>query len=235
MKSLGVVIPFLNEEKALRGVVDSLVENLESNNISYHILLVNDGSTDQSGRIGEALCEKNENISIIHKDEPENIGSAFKDGINQLKTDLICWLPSDGEIPANAVYDCYRKSVESDSPSIVYPTNTFEIRSFFRAILSKTFQLLCRIIFNMPVRYFNGIAIYKREEVKKLNLISSGFTINLELIIKYAQTFKVSYEEVPFTLERRVGGEEKALKLVNIVNVMKFLFLLKMSKAAEQV
>lgn len=235
MKSIGVVIPFLNEEEALSKVVTSLVSELDSSNISYKILLVNDGSCDDSPKIADKLAGGSERIFVIHKDSPGNIGSAYKDGIKFFDTDLICWLPSDGEVPSKTVVDCYIASCESHKPSISYPTNTFEARSYFRGFLSKLFQLICRLIFSLPIRYFNGVAVYQRERIEELTLISNGFTINLELAIKYAIHHKTDFVEVPFVLEKRIGGQEKALTFKNIFNVIKFLLFLKFSSSMEEV
>jgi len=228
MKSIGVVIPFLNEEKALESVVNSLTFALKKNGIPYQVLLVNDGSTDNSEKIGNSLTAADGNIAIIHNKTPKNIGNAFKEGLQFFETDLICWIPSDGEIPAQTVIDCYNVAVEYDCPCVSYPSNTFEVRTLLRSVLSRVFQAGCRFVFNVPIKYFNGITVYKRSNLKKLNLISNGFTINLELIIRHATHFYVPFKEVPFELNKRLGGEEKALKFGNILNVLKFLFFLKL-------
>jgi len=228
VKSIGIVIPFLNEQSALESVVNSITFELRKEDIPYEILLVNDGSSDRSGVIGDQLASLDENISIIHNATSKNIGSAFKEGLKFFNTDLVCWIPSDGEIPARTIIDCYKVSVEYNCPCISYPANTFEVRTIFRGVLSKVFQASCRLVFGIPIRYFNGITVYKRENLKKLNLISNGFTINLELIIRHATHFFVPFKEVPFNLNKRMGGEEKALQFSNILNVLKFLFFLKL-------
>lgn len=235
MKSLGIIIPFLNEEKALESVVCSLVTALDTKRIPYKVLLVNDGSSDNSPKIADRLAANNLNISVIHKEFPANIGSAYKDGIRFFETDLICWLPSDGEVPAKAVIDCYSSVNGTNRPCISYPINTFRTRSLLRAFLSKAFQWLCRLVFKVPIKYFNGVAVYNKKAVEELNLISNGFTINLELAIKYALKNQVVFEEVPFLLNERIGGEEKALKVRNVLNVIKFLFFLKLQTREEGV
>ena len=73
MHSLGIIIPFLNEEVSLDDVVKSLRKKLIENKINYKILLVDDGSTDQSSVIAQNLYYLDPNIILIRNPTPLNI------------------------------------------------------------------------------------------------------------------------------------------------------------------
>ncbi|MDC1175387.1 glycosyltransferase family 2 protein [Bacteriovoracaceae bacterium] len=227
MKTLGIVVPFLNEEESLAGTLYDLLNTLQKQSISYKLILINDGSTDNSAEIAKYYVDKDPAISYVEFDVPKNIGYAYKLGIEKLKTDLISWFPSDGEIPVNTIVEAYDKFIENNRPSVTYPVNSFEVRSLFRFVVSKLFQKICRILYSVDLRYFNGITIYNRKKVSELNLISNGFTINLELIIKYHQKYQISFNEIPFNLQKRRGGKEKALKMRNILDVLFLIFKLR--------
>jgi hypothetical protein len=65
--------------------------------------------------------------------------------------------------------------------------------------------------------YYNGNSILPKKIVDKNNFISKGFTINAEIIIFALKLKKLNYVEVPFHLEKRKTGENKAIRPLNIL------------------
>ena len=61
---ISVIVPVYNVEKYLRRCVESLLRN----NSSFEIILVDDGSEDESGRICDSYAEADGRISVIHKE-----------------------------------------------------------------------------------------------------------------------------------------------------------------------
>ena len=62
---LSIIVPVYNVEKYLEECINSLVNKVEDDNIE--IILVNDGSTDDSGKICDKFGKLYSNITIIHK------------------------------------------------------------------------------------------------------------------------------------------------------------------------
>ena len=65
MNKLFFIIPVYNIEKYLKRCVDSVIAQTYSN---IQIILVNDGSSDNSGSICDEYAEKYENVIVIHKE-----------------------------------------------------------------------------------------------------------------------------------------------------------------------
>ncbi|MCU0410254.1 MAG: glycosyltransferase family 2 protein, partial [Bacteroidales bacterium] len=63
---LSVAVPVFNEEKVLGTFCATLVPVLDSLNLSYEIILVDDGSTDATWQIITSICAANKNIRAIH-------------------------------------------------------------------------------------------------------------------------------------------------------------------------
>jgi len=80
-----------NVEKYLRRCVDSI---LKQDYDSFEVILVDDGSPDNSGRICDEYARNHKNISVIHK-ENGGLSSARKAGFLSAKGDLICFIDSD--------------------------------------------------------------------------------------------------------------------------------------------
>ena len=70
MKSdlISVIVPVYNVEKYLKRCVDSIISQSYQN---LEIILVDDGSEDQSGKFCDNYAERNKNIKVVHK---ENAG-----------------------------------------------------------------------------------------------------------------------------------------------------------------
>ena len=58
--NISVVIPLLNEKESLRELTDSIIDVMKSYNFSYEVILIDDGSSDNSWDIIEELSSKSE-------------------------------------------------------------------------------------------------------------------------------------------------------------------------------
>lgn len=88
---VSVIIPVYNVEKFLPQCIDSILSQTHKD---IEIILVNDGSTDNSPHICTLYAEKYNSIKVIHKTNG-GLSSARNAGIRAVKGDLICFLDSD--------------------------------------------------------------------------------------------------------------------------------------------
>ena len=95
---ISVIIPVYNVEKYLRTCIDSV---LAQDFNDYEIILIDDGSPDNSGAICDEYAEKYNFISVIHQ-ENKGQGGARNTGIDAARGDYILFLDSDDFILPNA-------------------------------------------------------------------------------------------------------------------------------------
>ena len=74
---ISIIVPVYNVEKYLRKCIDSIVNQTYKN---LEIILVDDGSTDDSGKICDEFAEKDGRIKVIHK-ENGGLSSARNSGL----------------------------------------------------------------------------------------------------------------------------------------------------------
>lgn len=91
MKKLGVVVPIYNAELYLRQCIESIL-NQTYQNIS--VVLVNDGSTDNSGRICDEYAKKDKRVQVIHQNNQGKLFSRYI-GIESLKCDYATFVDAD--------------------------------------------------------------------------------------------------------------------------------------------
>ena len=118
---ISVVIPVYNVEKYLERCVNSLTEQTYKN---LEIILVNDGSHDNSGKICDELAEKDERIRVFHK---ENGGPSESRnlGIENSTGEYIVFLDSDDYILPECIETLYKDLVDHDAD--ISCCNYFEV------------------------------------------------------------------------------------------------------------
>ncbi len=91
MKKLSIIIPVYNVDKYINKCVDSI---LHANIENYEIILVDDGSTDNSGKICDEYSDKYNEISVFHK-KNGGASSARNCGINHSSGEYLMFIDSD--------------------------------------------------------------------------------------------------------------------------------------------
>lgn len=90
-KLVSIIVPVYNVEKYLPKCVDSLINQTYKN---VEIILVDDGSTDQSGNICDTYLEKDNRIVVLHK-KNGGLSDARNFGIEHAKGDYYSFVDSD--------------------------------------------------------------------------------------------------------------------------------------------
>ena len=93
-EKISVIVPVYNVEQYLERCVDSIINQTYKN---LEILLVNDGSTDNSGQLCDELAKKDDRIRVIHK-ENGGLSDARNVGIDEAEAELIGFIDSDDYI-----------------------------------------------------------------------------------------------------------------------------------------
>ena len=99
-EKISVIVPVYNVEQYLERCVDSIINQTYTN---LEIILVNDGSTDNSGKLCDELAKKDERIRVIHK-ENGGLSDARNRGIDEAESDLVGFIDSDDYID-NDMYE----------------------------------------------------------------------------------------------------------------------------------
>lgn len=96
---LTVVVPIYNKEKWLERCLDSIINQTYSR---FQILLIDDGSIDNSGEICDRYSKKDNRIRVIHKNN-EGLVAARKTGAKEANTEYITFVDSDDWIEQNMI------------------------------------------------------------------------------------------------------------------------------------
>lgn len=215
--SISIVVPAFNEEKSIKEAVANLIDALDAFELAkYEIIIVDDGSTDQTGEIADRLAIEKDYIRVIHHSKNLGVGSAVRDGYKLAQGEYVSWFPGDGENKAEELVKCFKYFGLYDIIN-PYITNS-QVRRLRRRIVSRVFSFIINLSFGTNLRYTNGLVIYRRKIFDKIKVNSKGFFFQTEALIK-ALKLGYSYIEVATELRGRKKGISKALNIKSLFEI----------------
>lgn len=113
--AISVIIPVYNVEKYLHRCIDSILNQTFPD---FELLLIDDGSTDNSGRICDDYAKKDNRIKVFHKSNG-GVSSARNLGLDEAQGDFIAFCDSDDWVSFDMYEKLYVKAILSKA-EIVY-------------------------------------------------------------------------------------------------------------------
>lgn len=214
--SISFVIPALNEEGNLAAAVKEALGALNNNFSAYEILIFDDGSSDNTGKVAEDLAAQNNNIKVIHNGTTRGFGYNYREGVKLAKCDYVIMIPGDNEIPGSSIKEILRRTGEADIV-IPYIINK-QVRSLFRRIISKTGMTLINLLFGLRIKYYNGPVLHKSDIIKSTPLTTSGFAYQIEALVRLLKSGH-TYVEVGMNIRIREYGSTKIFRIKNLASV----------------
>lgn len=222
--SITVIIPAYNEAGNIENTTQSILNGL--NNLgfeNFEILIFNDASTDNTGKISDNLALENRRIKVIHNNPNKGFGYNYQKGIELAQYDYSVMFPGDNVITEASVRDLLSKTGQADI-IISYVTNP-ELRTFTRRTISKAFTILVNFLFGLNVAYYNGSPIIKTALVRATPRTTSGFAYMAEILVQLLKSGH-KYIEIATNIQPRTYGKSTAFKLKNFYSVGKTLLSL---------
>lgn len=220
---ISVVVPALNEAANLAAAVDRSSRAARRHFPEYEIIIVDDGSTDATGRIAEGLAQADPRIRVIHHERPRNLGYAYKAGVALAQHEYVLMFPGDNEGSDEQLDAVMAKAGQADI--ITNYVSNPEVRAWSRRVVSRTFVGLMNLRFGLRLRYYNGTVLHRTEHVRSIGIHTDSFAYQAEALVKLLRAGH-SYLEVPTPITMRAAGRTKAFRLKNLVGVGRALLRL---------
>ena len=187
LKKISVIVPVYNSAKYLNKCLDSLVSQTIK---SYEIIIINDGSTDDSLEIIKKYINIYNNIKLIST-QNNGIGIARNIGLKQAKGEYVTFVDSDD-----------------------YVSNDFLEKMLKNAIVSKADIVVCdmykvfnnKIVKNDKIEFNSGMIKENQEQLIKIPLGPCGKLFSKDILtISFAENLK--YEDVPFVINALLNSK----------------------------
>ncbi|KKN48145.1 hypothetical protein LCGC14_0655890 [marine sediment metagenome] len=227
IKEISVFFPAYNEEKNIERTILIANKVLKKLADKYEILVIDDGSKDNTGEVVKRLSLKNKKIKLITHKENKGYGSAVRSGFKNCKYEWIVFTDSDGQFDFSELPNFISTQRKTKADLVVGYYKKRRV-SFIRKFNSYIWQIIIRILFGLKVKDIDcGFKLIKRNVVKPMNLKSErGAFISTEFLIKAkAENFKIV--EIPVTHYPRKEGEATGANFRVIISSFIDLYKLK--------
>lgn len=216
MSSLSIIVPCYNEEGNVRATVQDIVDSIEGAVADYEILIFNDASQDRTGEIIDELAKGNPRIQGYHHRENLGLGATYYRGVELATKEYVMSVFGDNEVTKESLHFLFQQVGKADI-LIPYLTN-HDIRPWHRQLLSWGFGTIINALTRRRIRYYNGPAIHRRENLLNLPTRNAGFAYMAE-ILTVMLNGGTSYLEVPYQMRTRSYGSSSALRFRNCLSV----------------
>ena len=203
---LSVVCPFYNEEQILGDAIRALLARLEKLDVSWELVVVNDGSRDGSGKIAMELAAQHPNLRCISYALNRGRGHGLRTGISQARGAVIVTTEIDLSWGEDIVERLHQAMLDNPGTDIVVasphlPGGGYKNVPSNRVFYSELGNRIIRTTMTNAVTMNTGMTrAYRRDAIRPLPLDEDGKEFHLEVILK-AQALGYRIHEIPALLE----------------------------------
>lgn len=203
---LSVVVPCYNEKDSLEEFYESLTKKIKEEKISYELVMVDDGSSDDTLNILKSLADKDKNVKVISFSRNFGKESAMLAGLEYAKGDYIAIMDADLQHTPEVLFNMYEKLISEPLYDVVcaYQENRSESR--LKKILISLFYRINNKL--SDVKMLPGASDFRifKKSVKDAIISLTENNRFLKGIFSWVG-FNTIY--VPYTPEKRLHGTSK--------------------------
>ncbi len=207
---LSVVIPARNEAGNIGLTIDAICQRLRREQVPYEIVVVDDGSSDDTPAEIRLRARDDERVRLVHNDGPHGFGMAVRRGLDEFTGDAVAIMMADGsDSPDDLVkyYDVLRNGAECAFGSRFVPGGGVFGYPRGKLVVNRVANWFVRMLFGLRFNdVTNAFKAYRAHVIDGCRpLLSPHFNLTVELPLK-AVVRGYSYETVPISWHQRKIG-----------------------------
>ncbi|MDZ4846246.1 MAG: glycosyltransferase family 2 protein [Chitinophagales bacterium] len=222
---LTISIPAYNDSRSLMKLVEEAQQLCKRLAISFQILIINDGSSDNTLLVAEQLACKFNNVQIINHEINLGFGETLKQVFMVPKTEWALFLPGDNQFP---VSNLIRFLEIKDEYDFILGFRKERKDRTYRKLYSLVYNRVISLISGCKVRDVNSIVFYRTKIFDTIELRSVSAFVHAEFFIRAsAAGFRIKEIEVAH-IKREFGfGAGGNVKVIATTVKELFLYLVK--------
>jgi glycosyltransferase involved in cell wall biosynthesis len=183
--SITVFFPCYNEQDNVAKVTRQALKVLEGLRADYEVIIVNDGSADNTGQVADQLAAEHKRVRVVHHPHNRGYGAALQSGFRAAAKELVFFTDGDAQfdlaelpplLPLIKDYDivcCYRMNRQDN---------------FIRRINGWLWTKATTLLFSLKLRDMDcAFKLFKRSIFDDLKMESQGALINTEILARAAR------------------------------------------------
>ncbi|NYZ79009.1 glycosyltransferase family 2 protein [Candidatus Micrarchaeota archaeon] len=212
---VSIVIPVYNEEPRLRKVITRVEKAIERITKDYEVIIAEDGSIDGTDRLARQIGRENPKVIHLHSDERLGRGEALKRAFKRSKGEILVYMDSDLATDLKHLKELIsfiENGAQFSTGSRLLPESGTR-RSVRREIASRTYNLLVRTLFGIPIHDMQcGFKAFERKALFDIldDIEDKHWFWDTECLVR---AYKKGYKVVEFP----VRWKDKESSKVNFV------------------
>lgn len=210
VNSLSVFLPAFNEEKNIAETVKKTLKVLQSLNLkNYELIVVDDGSSDQTPQVVLDLAKSNSKLRLVTHSVNQGYGAALKTGFKNSQYPWVAFIDADGQFDFSEITKFLDKTGQAD---LILGFRLKRSDSFDRVVLTFGWKTIARILLGLKVRdYSCGFKLIKKEVFDNISPLETEEKVTqIELLVKAAKAgykfTEVGVHHYPRVFGRATGG-----------------------------
>ena len=216
MKKLSVIIPARNEAENLTECISEIAKELTHHSIDSEILVIDDGSTDNTAVVIKLINESISSVKYIRNEGENGFGRAVRLGLDKFTGDTVAIMMADhSDSPKDLVsyWNCIQDGNDCVFGSRFIRGGKVYNYPLLKLLANRVVNTMIRLAFNINCNDItNAFKMYRREVIEGCRpFISPHFNLTVEIPLK-AIVRGYSWKVVPISWKNRTKGVAK-LKL----------------------
>ncbi len=217
---LSLCMPAYNEEACIADTIGSALTELTSLCTALEVIVVDDGSRDQTAVRVEAIAKRDPRVRLVRHRQNRGYGSAVNSGLLAARGDLVMFADSDGQFNFG---DVRRLLVCLPGNDFVIGYRHRRVESVRRRLNAWAWGRLVWLAYGVRARDLDcAFKVFRREVIDRLRLTATGACINAELMCQCRRA-GFRFAEVPVEHLPRVGGQPTGSSLKVITRAFREL------------
>jgi len=181
-ESLSIFFPVFNDEATVRRVAEKAVRVASQLTDDYEVVIVNDGSPDNSGTFADSVARECAAVRVIHHPRNLGYGAAVRTGLAACDKEWICFTDGDDEYDLHDLKKLWKLREFYD---LVITFRYVRRYSGLRIVISQVYNRLLRRLFYLRFRDVStGLRLVRKSIVDEIDLFSDSPFIGAEIVIK---------------------------------------------------
>jgi glycosyltransferase involved in cell wall biosynthesis len=227
LPELSYFFPAHNEAENLRGLVAEALETLPSLADRFEVIIVNDGSRDETPRIADELAAAHPDVRAVHHPTNLGYGAALRSGFAAARYEALAFTDGDRQFKVADLERLIDRFAGGDADAVV----GFRIKradALVRTLYARAYRLANRIFFGLKVRDVDcACKLFRRASLEGVNVESGGAFFSAELLIKLsAKGRRIAEVGVPHY--PRTAGSPTGAKPAVVFRAVKDFWLLRL-------
>jgi O-antigen/teichoic acid export membrane protein len=215
---LSLVLPCRNGGRALRGVLDDILDAVKEVE-SCEIIVVSDGSTDETVSVAQEYAPA---VRVLHYPNRNGKGHALRVGLTEARGAYVAFVDSDGDIHADAIRP-FLALMKLYEPDVVLGSKRHPLSQVsypaLRRFLSWTYHKLTRVLFRVNVRDTQtGLKLIRRDVLAAVlpRLLEKRYAFDLEFLVVARTLGYRRVFEAPVRIDYRFASHVRPLSVIRI-------------------